>query len=360
MFGIRKRLATDGRIEACARQLKDLEQRFDAYAQVIRSLLSHLKDFSMDLSDIDGEGFRRALDRFGEKFFEQTSAKRINRTYHRHKSTVAAYIDHQKAYLEERDRELRNIIDLLTRAMASINSENDAYHRQILEKGEQIEEITRLDDIRKIKSALEREVQSLRATVQAKQADEQIRIASLSSRVATLKAELQSAREESMRDGLTGVYNRRAFDERIKALVDPNDVQRGGFSILLLDIDDFKGINDTYGHPIGDRVILALADVCRQMIRSDDFLARYGGEEFVIILPGASRRNAAKKARQLCKAIAQTRYALDDDDASLLSVTVSIGVTSRERRDDVAALIARVDKALYQARQEGKNRACAL
>ena len=63
MFGIRKRLATDGRIEECARQLKDLEQRFDAYAQVIRALLSHLKDFSMDLSDIDGEGFRSALDR---------------------------------------------------------------------------------------------------------------------------------------------------------------------------------------------------------------------------------------------------------------------------------------------------------
>ncbi|MDJ0667704.1 MAG: diguanylate cyclase [Desulfobacterales bacterium] len=360
MFGIRKRLATDDHIEEYVRQLKDLEQRFDAYAQVIRTLLTHLKDFSMDISDIDGEGFRNALDRFGEQFFEQTSAKRINRTFNRHKSSVAAYIDHQKAYLEERDRELRNIIDLLTRAMASINSENDAYHRQILEKGEQIEQITRLDDIRKIKSALEREVQSLRSTVEAKQADEQIRIASLSKRVATLKAELQSAKEESIRDGLTGVYNRRAFDEQIKALMDPNDVQRGRFSILLLDIDDFKCINDTYGHPIGDRVILALADVCRQMIRSDDFLARYGGEEFVILLPGASRRNAVKKAHQLCKTIAQTRYTLEDDDPPTLSLTVSIGVTARERRDDAEALIARVDKALYQAKQEGKNRAFAL
>ncbi len=73
----------------------------------------HLKDFSMDFSDIDGEGFRNALDRFGEQFFEQTSAKRINRTFNRHKSSVAAYIDHQKAYLEERDRELHNIIDFL-------------------------------------------------------------------------------------------------------------------------------------------------------------------------------------------------------------------------------------------------------
>ncbi len=360
MFRLRKRRSADGRFEECAGRLKDLEQRFDAYAAVIRTLLSQLQEFSMDIGEIDGEGFRRTIDRFGEQFFQQTRIKRIDRLFNRQNASVAAYIDQQKAYLEERDRELRNIIDLLTRAMASINSENDAYHRQILAQGEQLEQITRLDDIRKIKSALEREVLSLRKTVQAKQADERIRIESLSSRVATLQEELQIAKEESMRDGLTGAYNRRAFDRRIEALTDQNRAQPKGFSVLLMDIDDFKRINDTYGHPIGDRVILALADVCRQMIRSDDFLARYGGEEFVVILPGASLRNAAKKARQLCQIIARTRYALDDDDTSSLSITVSIGVAAFGRRDNAESLIARVDKALYQAKTEGKNRAFAL
>ena len=360
MFGWRKRRSADGRFEECADRLKDLEQRFDAYARVIRTLLSQLKDFSMDIKDIDGEGFRRTIDRFGEQFFQQTRIKRIDRIFDRQNASVAAYIDQQKAYLEERDRELRNIIDLLTRAMASINSENDAYHRQILAQGEQLEQITRLDDIRKIKSALEREVLSLRETVQAKQADERIRIESLSSRVATLQEELQIAKEESMRDGLTGAYNRRAFDRRIKALTDQHPSRPKGYSVLLLDIDDFKRINDTYGHPIGDRVILALADVCRQMIRRDDFLARYGGEEFMVILPGASRRNAAKKARQLCQIIARTRYALSDDDPSRLSITVSIGVAAFGRGDNAESLIARVDKALYQAKTEGKNRVVAL
>ncbi len=357
MFRLGRRLAKDGDIENHASELNDLGQRHDVYALVIRTLLVFLKDFSMDLSDIDGEGFRNALDRFSEKFFEQTSAKRIQNCFDRQKKTITTYIGHQKDYLEERDLELRNIIDLLSRAMVAINSENDAYHQQILQKGEKIEQITRLDDIRKIKTALEKEVESLRETVQAKQTDEKTRIESLSSQVKILREELQTAKEESMRDGLTGVYNRRAFDRHVKYLVDQNLVQRTGFAILLLDIDDFKRINDTYGHPVGDRVILALANACRQMIRSDDYLARYGGEEFVILLPGASRRNAAKKARQICKSIAKTRYALNDDsDALPLSITASIGVAACAPKDDVDMLLERADKALYKAKAAGKNR----
>lgn len=357
IFGLRRRAAEPGDTEAYARLLADLEERYQAYALTIRTLLAFLKDFSMDIRDIDGEGFRNTIDRFSDNFFEQTRARRIEGCLDRHKRAMGTYIVNQREYVEERDRELRQIIDLLTRAMAAIHSENDAYHQEILNKGEKIEQITRLDDIRKIKSALEKEVDDLRETVQSKQADEQIRIESLSSQVDTLREELQTIREESMRDGLTGTYNRRAFDRHIKNLVDQNRAQRAAFAVLILDIDDFKQINDTHGHPVGDRVILALANACRQMIRSDDFLARYGGEEFVILLPGASRRNAAKKARQICKSVAKTRYALDDDSKdAALSITISIGVSEFRQGDGVDSLLQRADKALYDAKAAGKNR----
>jgi diguanylate cyclase len=356
MFGLRRRRVKAGTIEEYAWKLEDIEQRQEAYAQVIRTLFVFLKAFSLDISDIDGEGFRSNVDRIDDKLFEQTSAGRIHKIFNRGKAGLAAYIDQQKEYLEERDRELRNIIDLLTRAMVAVNSENDAYHREILQKGEKIEQITRLDDLRKIKSALEKEVESLRETVQAKQTEEKVRIESLSSQVEVLRVELQTAKEESLQDGLTGIYNRRAFDRHIQNLVDQNRLRGSGFAVLILDIDDFKRINDTYGHPVGDRVILALANACRQMIRSDDFLARYGGEEFVILLPGASRRNAAKKARQLCKAVSQTRYTLDDDNDQLtLSITISIGVAEFGPRDDAETIMTRADKALYQAKAAGKN-----
>jgi diguanylate cyclase len=93
-------------------------------------------------------------------------------------------------------------------------------------------------------------------------------------------------------------------------------------------------------------------------VRSDDFLARYGGEEFTLILPGASLRNATKKARQLCRSIAAARYAADDSPkADAVSITVSIGVSTYQSGDTVKSLVDRADRCLYKAKAAGKNRA---
>ena len=98
---------------------------------------------------------------------------------------------------------------------------------------------------------------------------------------------------------------------------------------------------------------------CRQSIRGEDFLARYGGEEFVIILPGASLKNAIKRAEAICKSIASTRYYLDEVEGNqTLSVTVSIGVSSLQKGDTTATVTQRADKALYAAKHKGKN--CVL
>ena len=96
---------------------------------------------------------------------------------------------------------------------------------------------------------------------------------------------------------------------------------------------------------------------CTEFIRDEDFLARYGGEEFVIVLPGASHRNALKKAQRLLKAIAGTLYTTDEEKKGEgLSITVSIGVSSFGKSDSVSTVIGRADKALYQAKRTGKNR----
>ncbi len=128
----------------------------------------------------------------------------------------------------------------------------------------------------------------------------------------------------------------------------------------MLDIDNFKNINDTNGHQIGDRIIMAIVNKCRQLIRGEDFFARYGGEEFIIILPGASLRNAVKKANYICKSVASTRYRLDDDhDRKTLHVTISIGVCCHQKADTATSVIQRADKALYAAKHAGKNCVCS-
>ena len=351
----RRNLDTDNVVDLSCR-LQASETREQAYHAVIQTLLVLIKEFALDIAELQSDRFHAAIDRFGVTISEREVPKRILSRFDKQKRVIAGFIGDQKHYIEEREAELRNIIDLLTRAMVSVDSENDAYHRKILEQGEKMEQITRLDDIRKIKSALEKEVQTLRETVRHKQDGEQTRIENLAGQVKILREELALAKEESRRDGLTGTYNRKAFDDQLQSLVERNLIHRQDFALLLLDIDDFKKVNDTYGHPVGDRVILAMANTCNHMTRSDDFLARYGGEEFAILLPGASRRNARKKAKQICKIINDTRYTLDHcHSGESLSLTVSIGVTAFKRGDTAVTVLERADQALYQAKRDGKN-----
>jgi diguanylate cyclase len=172
-----------------------------------------------------------------------------------------------------------------------------------------------------------------------------------------LDRELKKVRRESERDGLTGAFNRKAFDQRLLQLVEKNTAMKAAFSLIMLDVDDFKKINDTFGHLTGDRALVALVNQCRHFIRSEDILARYGGEEFVIILPGASLRNAVKRANQIRQAVASTRYAVDDRlDRQTLSMTISLGVAAHRKADTVATLVERADRALLCAKCDGKNR----
>ena len=196
--------------------------------------------------------------------------------------------------------------------------------------------------------------------VRQKEGQDQKALDALSSQVDSLKKELDVARHSANTDGLTGVNNRKALDEYLRSLVERNSISRQPFSLLMMDLDDFKKLNDTYGHTVGDRMLIAFAEKCRASVRSGDFLARYGGEEFTLILPGASLRNAKKKAKHLCKTIASARYAADDSPkADVVSITVSIGVCAYCDGDTVKTLVERADRCLYKAKEAGKNRVVA-
>ncbi|MBT8374690.1 MAG: GGDEF domain-containing protein, partial [Deltaproteobacteria bacterium] len=231
------------------------------------------------------------------------------------------------------------------------------YNEKIYRQSEKLEKITLLDDIKKIKNKLIGEVESIRKTIREKELGDSEKLEKLSAKVNSLNVELEKAKEESVKDGLAGIYNRKAFDRYIQNLVEQNTVTKAPFSILLLDIDDFKKINDNFGHQTGDRVLVATAHKCKELIRSDDFLARYGGEEFVVVLSGASLRNAVKKGKLICKEISKARYALEEGNKNtIISITLSIGAGVYKKGDTVETAIARSDKALYTAKQAGKNR----
>ena len=158
-----------------------------------------------------------------------------------------------------------------------------------------------------------------------------------------------------LRDGLTGVFNRRYFDERVSSEL--AFAQRHGkkLSLLMADIDHFKRVNDTYDHPGGDAVLKQFARLVGQLIRSEDVFARYGGEEFVVICRETEQDQAAILAERIRQTVANHRFQYHE---TRIPVTISLGVAclGDPNVGDAASLITAADRALYMAKEQGRNR----
>lgn len=343
------------------KQLDNLGDREAACRSAIQTLLVLLKNFAVELEELKSEAFRADVTEFSEQLPRLESGDKLRRAMDKRAPRYEAYIQRQNTYLLEREAELRNVITLLSNAMALLNRENAAYHQQILDQGSNFERIIALDDLRKIKTTLAEEVRQLKNMVEQKKQAETKQLDSLSGQVEVLRTELEKTRDENRRDPLTGVFNRRALDEHLLALIDGNRIRRKSFSVLMLDIDNFKAVNDDHGHLVGDQVIAAMASACVDILRADDVVARFGGEEFVAVMPGASLRAAQKRAQNLRQAVAGTRFSLPAEDREdYLHLTVSIGVTEYRAGDTRQSLLERADQALYQAKAAGKNQVVTL
>lgn len=162
---------------------------------------------------------------------------------------------------------------------------------------------------------------------------------------------------ESITDALTGLKNRRYFDQRMSEEVALALRHKLPLSLMLLDVDHFKKINDTYGHQIGDEVLSSLAKLISGMVRDSDIVARYGGEEIAIITPRTSKEEAALLAERLRDLIEKTTVAMVGTTQEVVQVTVSLGICSLSPViTDKDALIEESDQALYLAKKYGRNR----
>jgi diguanylate cyclase (GGDEF)-like protein len=165
-------------------------------------------------------------------------------------------------------------------------------------------------------------------------------------------------RELAVRDGLTGLYNRRAFNELLAAAIANEDRRDAGrLGLVMLDVDRFKKLNDTYGHPTGDAALRSVARLLAQHLRKGDHAARFGGEEFVVILPGSEEERALQAAERLRLALEKHRFV---HEGARIPLTASFGVAVWPADGkEPEALLAAADRGLYSAKQSGRNRVVA-
>ncbi len=166
----------------------------------------------------------------------------------------------------------------------------------------------------------------------------------------------QRVKNQSMRDSLTGLFNRRVLEEMLELEQRKRDV--APLSLLLIDLDNFKSINDNFGHAAGDAVLQSAAGTLRDNARGSDLVVRYGGEEFAVLLPSASASIALEVGERLRKCIEQKEV---EFDGHRIRVTASLGIAHRSGKDlsfPLAEIMSHADQALYQAKNTGKNRVC--
>jgi diguanylate cyclase len=183
---------------------------------------------------------------------------------------------------------------------------------------------------------------------QAKVAELNERLARLESEADVLRSELRNKNDLALKDALTGAYNRAGYEERTQELYARWQRSGAALSLVFVDCNKFKQINDTYGHAAGDLVLVKVSDVLSERSRASDIVCRYGGDEFVVLLPDTHAHGAEVFARSACKEILAAGF---NDNGKPIDVSISCGVTELIEGDTLETAVARADEAMYEAKK---------
>jgi len=253
---------------------------------------------------------------------------------------------------EEAQQALRSLAESVTSSLVSANGEVSKYEESLKECASQLNGNINPEEFESLICSLEDSTHRMSAGNQ----DLQQHLEESRREAETLREELAKARAEAKTDAMTGLANRKGFDEALDKLRDAQEHALSDACLLICDIDRFKSVNDSYGHLFGDKVIKAVADVLTNQTKGKDLAARFGGEEFIVLLPETDINGAIAVAESIRSAIEHGRVVNPRTGEAVQRVTISIGVTQFAIAEDVKETISRADEALYAAKENGRNR----
>lgn len=257
----------------------------------------------------------------------------------------------KEAELIELREELQRLVTELNRSIGEMAGRSSGFSDTLAASAEKISDAESVQDIREIINEIIRQTRDFGT----RSADMGVQFTDAQKEMTALKEALIALQSEVRRDELTGIANRKAFDEMLGKQISLSKRQKRPFSLLLVDIDHFKKVNDTHGHVIGDEILRFFARRIEKRIRKEDLAARFGGEEFTVILPETEADAAVKVAEELRRFFAKTNLTRATEPKSIGSVTISVGVAQHDGEEPAKDFIARADQALYEAKNDGRN-----
>jgi diguanylate cyclase len=272
----------------------------------------------------------------------------VNETFEDNENDPPPAVDPREQNLYASAQTIRNILLILA---ANIQRTDKAASDSSLLLGDVKSTINTMDlptDLSEAHSLLMKEidrVMSSNATLKGELAKSQIVLTEQQQQIEHLRTAVRI-------DGLTQLANRTFFDEKLNEMIILRKRYGDPFTLMMIDLDNFKDINDSYGHPAGDRILKGVALKIKASLRGSDFLARFGGDEYALILIKTGIKAATEVAWKLCEEVRASRFILDD---AALSMTLSIGVAEACGDDCDETLLKRADDALYRAKAGGRN-----
>ncbi|HZW26181.1 MAG TPA: diguanylate cyclase [Gallionella sp.] len=247
---------------------------------------------------------------------------------------------------------MQKVLENLARFTEATDDEAGKFNAGLRKHGERLSSGLDAESLQGLVGEIAQETQVMRSSVDSLQD----KLQESKSEVERLQLELMSARSEALLDPLTGVFNRRGFEAQMRNLSANPEMQGKQVSFLMLDIDFFKKINDTYGHLFGDKVIRVIAEVLKAQVKGQDSVARLGGEEFAVILPDTPLQGAKVVAEHVRQLVERGKIRRMDKDESVGGITISLGIAVCDVGADWLATLGQADEALYASKQGGRNR----
>ncbi len=302
-------------------------------------------------AELEAERFKEQLRHFA---LQLTESHEVSRAFcDEILSACRAFYERAQAHLAERESEFSDLMRMLGDMMTTLDGSSASFTAQLDRSAERLTRMVDINDIRILKRRLAIEVEALKKLgIEKRAADEAMRT-TFTQEIERLQVRLAQSMEEASLDQLTKIANRGRFERTLHQWVVAHRASGLPFVLAMVDVDNFKHINDGYGHPEGDRVLSEIGKILASGVRATDLVARYGGDEFVVMLAHSTSAQALGRITALTEKLAAIRIGNDPEGPHL---TLSVGATEWAADDEPDDMVSRADSAMYQAKRAGKNR----
>ncbi len=338
----------------------DYDRVIDATGEILRIF----GEYSFDLNEIDSKEINQLFQDWSRHILIgapkpsgqiiEDKSSRIKRDWLGMLKFVSKHRQTENKFVNQTVGDFRDVIWSFIHSFSYAIHEDQITDSECLVQLDRLKSVLERNSIQEIKRETYAVVEILNKNIENRKQRQNKEIKSLGEQLILLRDQLNRAKEENSFDPLTKLYNRKSFDDHLSRTFELNMFSGEEACILMVDVDHFKKINDTYGHQAGDSVLRQLADcIIRVFPRKSDFVARYGGEEFCIILRQENLNASKMLANRLLKAVRILCFEHEDIE---LKLTVSIGIACLQPGDSKEYWLERSDMALYQAKQNGRDR----